>query len=121
MWEEAYKLHPNNLRIKRFLSQNYGSLSWYCLFDKDFKGAETAARRGLELDQTEIWIITNLANASLLQGRYAEAENIYKQFKGQSYDEERSWSQVFLEDLDALAAAGVTHPDVKKARAFLQK
>ena len=50
-----------------------------------------------------------------------EAETIYQQFKGQPYDEERSWSQVFMEDLDVLEAGGISHPDVKKIREFLQK
>ncbi|MEM6764953.1 MAG: hypothetical protein AAF655_08510 [Bacteroidota bacterium] len=36
-----------------------------------------------------------------------------------AYDEERSWIEVFLSDLDELAAAGITHPDVEKIRALL--
>ena len=84
--------------------------------------AESSARRALELDSSEKWIFTNLASALVFQGKFEEkAIEIYKNFKGQAYNEERSWTRVFLEDIDTLEAAGVTHPDFEKVKAFLKE
>ncbi len=121
VWEEAFRRYSQNPRIRTFLTQNLGRLSWYRLFAEDFKGAEAAARRGLEVDQSETWILTNLATALLFQNRYKEAEPIYQQLKDQLNNEELTWIEGFLADLAELKAAGITHPDVDKVRALLQK
>ncbi|MBX2979464.1 MAG: tetratricopeptide repeat protein [Flavobacteriales bacterium] len=96
----------------------HGSLSWYCLFDRRFAEAQQAAERGLQLDPSEVWINTNLALAHLYQGHYQEAAAIYQRMKVQQYGE-GTYRATFLEDLDALEAEGITHPDVARARALL--
>ena len=69
------------------------------------------------------WVNTNLAPALLLQGKWEAAKTIYATYKGKPYpnDAEKTWTQVFLEDLDALDAAGITHPDMARARALLRE
>ena len=50
-----------------------------CLVDvKKNEQAEHYAREGLAVDSTQHWIATNLAAALLFQGKYAEAEKIYR-------------------------------------------
>lgn len=107
--------------FKDWTAEQYGSLAWYHLFNRQFTEAETAARRGIALggEATE-WIHTNLALSLLYQGKYKEAEAVYLQFKGQMYDEEQSWVAIFLKDLDELETAGITHPDVAKIRKLLK-
>ena len=118
-WEEAHQENPNNPRIRNYLAQNQGTLSWYQLFAQNCTAAEKAARRGLELDESESWIFKNLSTSLVLQERFEEAVPIYQHFKGQPYDQERSWAEVFLADLEELESAGITHPDVEKVRALL--
>ena len=115
----------NRAYAVRVLASTYGSLSWHLLFDRRFTEAEQAARKGLEIGKNtpeEVeWIYTNLVTSLLFQERYPEAEGLYKGFMGKPYtqDPNKTWTEVFLEDLAALEKAGVTHPDVAKARRLL--
>ena len=120
VWKEAHTAHPLNLRIITQLASSYSILSWYLLFVPDFIEAEKAALRGLAVDPSETWINTNYASALVFQGRFEEASSIYTKFKDQLFDVEKTWQQAFLEDLAALEAAGITHPDVAKVRALLE-
>ncbi|MCB9351204.1 MAG: hypothetical protein H6573_27455 [Lewinellaceae bacterium] len=54
----------------------------------------------------------------LFQGKYEEAEVLYLGFKDKPYGDS-TYSKAFLEDLNALEEAGITHPDVGKVRALL--
>ena len=119
--EEAKKDHPDHAPLLERLGNEYGGLAWYLLFAKDFPAAEQAARKGLAIQPELEWINTNLAPALMYQGKWKDAEAIYSTFKGKPYDEERTWTEVFLADLAALEAAGVTRPDVEKARALLRQ
>ncbi len=112
------------------LANAYGNLSWYLLFEKRFAEAELAARSGLNIsdsskaegfDEQVEWINTNLATALLYQGKYEEAELIYKKYQDQPYNEGKTWNEVFLDDLSTLEKAGITHPDVQKVKRLLEK
>ena len=48
---------------------------------KQYAEAEQYAHEGLAVDSTQHFIYTNLAAALLFQGKYAEAEAIYQQYK----------------------------------------
>ena len=107
------------------LANAYGCLSRYLLFEKRFAEAEEAALAGLNIsgfekpegfDKQVEWIHTNLATSLLYQGKYKDAEKIYKQYINKSYNEEKTWKEIFLADLDELEKAGITYPDVKKIR-----
>ena len=109
------------------LAGEYGSLSWYLLFDRKFREAEKAAKQGIslgekhQLEAETKWIYTNLATALLFQGKYQDAEQLYHRFMGKAYDDSRSWNEVFLTDLEELEAAGITHRDVAKVRKLLNE
>ncbi len=111
---------PDNKDLQNLIASEYGSLAWYQLFDQQFTAAEEAARKGLSIDPTEEWISTNLALSLLYQGKWEAAKAIYLPFKDQPQGD-GTYKEVFLEDLDALEKAGITHPDVEKIRQLLQK
>ena len=75
-------------------------------------------REGLQVDSTQYWIASNLAAALLFQGKYVEAEKIYRQYKEELKDS-------FLDDFKQYAEAGVIPPeyeaDVEKIRKLLEE
>ena len=93
-------------------------LSFNEIFLKKFSEAECLAREGLETDSTQHWIASNLAAALLFQGKYTEAEKIYRQYKSELSDS-------FLDDFKQFAEAGVIPPeceaDVEKIKQLLSE
>ena len=90
------------------------------MFNRQFAEAEQAAAAGLAIDPEQEWIHTNLALGLLFQGKWEEAKRVYTSFKGKAYNAQNTWVEIFRQDLEALEAAGITHPDVGKARKLLE-
>jgi hypothetical protein len=65
-----------------------------------YSESEQYAREGLAMDSTQHWIATNLAAVLLFQGRYTEAEKIYRQYKSEL-------KEIILDDFNKFAEAGV--------------
>jgi len=112
------------------LARLYGNLSWFLIFDERFDEAEKAAKTGLGLsgfvksiyyDEKTEWIHTNLALALLYQDKFEEAKQIYERFIGLPFNDEQTWVEAFLSDLDELEMKGITHPDVEKIRELLNQ
>lgn len=57
-----------------------------CFYHNELKKAEQYARDALCLKPSHIDIVPELANALLLQGRYAEAEKVYLEYKAELKD-----------------------------------
>lgn len=108
-----------SIALKAAIGNEYGSLSWFQLFAKDFSDAESSARKGMVMAPREDWIVNNLAAALLYQGKWEEAKAIYLEFKDKRY-KGSTYGQSFLNDLAELEAAGIIHSDVEKARALLK-
>lgn len=109
---------------KSRLSQTYNDLGYRQLFIKDPIGAiasEISILRGIELDSTNRYLLTNLPIAYLLQGRYLEAEKIYWGKRNDPCLPPRfaTYKDAFLQDFKDLEAAGITHPDFAKIRTML--
>ena len=95
-----------------------GNQSFFAIFMKQYAEAEQYARKGLAVDSTQLFIYTNLAAALLFQGKYGEAEVIYRQYKDELKDG-------FLGDLKQFAEAGVIpkerEEDVEKIKKLLEE
>ncbi|MDX2248675.1 MAG: tetratricopeptide repeat protein [Bacteroidia bacterium] len=117
--EPLYKNDPGNTGLLSLLSQQYGNLSWYALFVKDYALAESSAKKALELDNTQLYVYTNLGHSYLMRGRYQEAQEAYKPLLGKKDDSGKPYEQIILEDLAVLEKEGVTHPDVQKIKKWL--
>src|ERR1035437_6439249 len=116
------KLKKDDLVKFGYLSAaNYGNISFYQLFAKQYNLAEISARKGLEVDSSQTWINTNLAHALLFQSKFEEAKRIYLEFMNQEYptDKTKTFKYFFLQDFDEFEKAGITHPDVAKIRELL--
>ena len=100
-----YEREPE--RNKEDYSITIGSHSFCCMFNKEFTKAEQYAREGLEVDPTQTFIYSNLAPSLLFQGKYNDAEKIYKQYKTELKDS-------FLADFEEFEKAGII-PEIYKS------
>ena len=104
--------------LRKDYAEALGNQSFYVLFMKKYTEAERYAREGLMVDSTMHWIVSNLASALLFQGKYAEAEILYRQYK----DELR---EGVLEDFKRFAEAEIIpkkyEADVEKIKKMLNE
>jgi tetratricopeptide (TPR) repeat protein len=126
-WRTQYELALEQTQRKKEqnrpsaeLAQSYNWLAWAALYAREFAEAEKYSLLGLAADNTQEWMNVNLATAYLLQGKYAQAEAIYQQWKDKPYDK-TTYKEEFLRYLKDLEAEGITHPDVIKAKNLLNK
>ena len=97
-------------------------LSHYALFVKEAQVAIQAAQKSLALAPLRPEVEIYLALGYLLNDQWPEAEKIYLRWKGKNFPgQDKTWDQVFLEDIKALEAAGVSHDDFQKVRDLLEK
>jgi len=104
--------------LKKHVAGKYNDLGFSQLYIPDGKAAEASLRRGLALDPANPDLSANLAHALLLQGKYAEAEKIYLEYKDKPYKGE-TYKVAFLSALKNLEDQGVTHPDIERIMALL--
>ena len=88
------------------LSQNY-------LYTQNYTQAEQSARQALELDTTYILAKTKLAHALLFQKRFSESETIYKELSQTVNEENETYTQMLLNELEELEEAGVIPENCK--------
>ena len=95
-----------------------GNLSFYKIFFKKYAESEQYGREGLSIDSTQHWIASNLAASLLFQGKYSEAEQIYRQYKSEL-------KEGLLDDFNKFAEAGVIpkkyEADVEKIKKMLNE
>ena len=117
--EVSYKKNSHNEKLNSLLANTYGSISWYYIFRKQFLKTLESAKRGLVIDSTQIWINSNLALGYLSQGKLREAEEIYAKYKDFGFDDQRSFKDVFVDDLHTLREANIILPNMREAEDFL--
>ena len=101
-----------------YLVRACNNLSFLFLAQGNFEEAERYAREGSKYDFTHHTIYTNLAASLLLQGRYAEAEEIYLRYKEELKED-------FLSDFEDFYRRGIIPPeredDVERIKKLLSK
>jgi tetratricopeptide (TPR) repeat protein len=112
------KYEENSESLKGDYAEELGNQSYYALFMKQYAEAEQLAREGLDIDSTKHFIYANLAASLLFQGKYAEAEKIYRQYK-------LELKEGFLDDFRQFAETGVIpkerEEDVENIRKMLNE
>ncbi len=107
-------------QIKTLAMQQYGSLSWWALFYRDYPLAERAALRCLALDPEQLYVYTNLGHAYLLRGDLQNAKAAYLHLKGKKEGGGKDYKIVLAEDFQALEAESITHRDMAEVRKWLE-
>ena len=114
--KQKYEAEPDTQ--KEDYASALGGQSFYAIFAKQYAEAEQSAHEGLAVDSTKHFIYATLAQALLFQGKYTEAEKIYRQYKSELRDS-------FLDDFKQFAEAGVIPPeceaDVEKIKQLLSE
>jgi Tfp pilus assembly protein PilF len=104
--------------------QDYGSLSWYRLFARQYPEAQAAAEKALALAPTQNWVRTNLGHSYLLRGEWDKAKKVYEQYIAGEKDPTEA-KKTLAKDLDELEAAGVIPKermgDVERARKWVRE
>ena len=129
-YSRAYQCFKQNIPLLKTLYQsdksNYIELlngilvsqSFYSIFEKQYVEAEIYSKEALEVDSTKHVAYSNLAAALLFQGKYQEAEKIYRQYKSELKED-------FLSDFEEFSKAGVIpkhrEEDVEKIKQLLLK
>ena len=130
IYSKAYSCFKQNIPLLKTLYQsdksNYkeqlnGILvnqSFNAIFEKQYAESETYSKEALEVDSTKHIAYSNLAAALLFQGKYQEAEKIYRQYKAEL-------KEGFLSDFDEFSKTGVIpknrEGDVEKIKQLLLK
>ena len=129
-YSQAYQCFKRNIPLLKTLYQsdksNYAELlndifvsqSFYSIFEKQYTEAEIYSKEALEVDSTKHVAYSNLAAALLFQGKFQEAEKIYRQYKSEMKED-------FLSDFEEFSKAGVIpknrEEDVEKIKQLLLK
>ena len=92
--------------------------AYYCIMEGDFRNAEQIAHEGMIVDPARHEVLTNFAAALLFQGKFSDAEIIYRQYKDELKDS-------FLDDFKQFSEAGVIpkeyEADVEKIKKMLNE
>ena len=138
IWQEA-KWHFDNGRYKEaFQTISYDVLrepnkfnnqflyGYYALFVNRPIVSILASKIALNLNPTYKGTYSNLALGYLLNDQWEEAEKIYNQYIGLIFSESFNgqklyWDQVFMDDIEAMEGAGISHPDFEKAKKLIKK
>ena len=129
-YSQAYQCFKRNIPLLKTLYQsdksNYIELlngilvsqSFFAIFEKQYTEAENYSKEALKVDSTRHVAYSNLAAALLFQGKYQEAEKIYRQYKSEL-------KEGFLSDFEEFSKAGVIpknrEEDVEKIKQLLLK
>jgi len=115
--EALGKVHPT---AAENAPQDYGNLSWYCIFTRQYPESQAAAERALSLAPTQNWVRINLGHSHLLRGEWDKAKQVYEEYLKNEPDSTEA-KKLLLKDWDDLEKAGVTHKDIEKARAWAKE
>jgi tetratricopeptide (TPR) repeat protein len=100
-------LSSNNPSFFQYYINILVNQSYLFIYAEEFVKSEQYAREAILYDASLLTAYTNLAASLLFQGKYTEAEDIYRQYKDEKKDS-------FHKDLQDFEAAGVI-PDERKA------
>lgn len=100
----------------------YLELAWNQLLNRKPREAIAASLKALKLSPANAAMIkTNLAHGYLFENQFEKAKAIYLENReAKLRNDQRTFSEVVLDDFIELEKAGITHPDMEKIKALLQ-
>jgi tetratricopeptide (TPR) repeat protein len=113
---ESINKSIRNIVENKDIADQYGSLAWYQLFNREFQESIISSEEGLAIDSTETWIYTNLALGYLLSGQIKDAEKIYIEYKSKPYKfniQYKNFGEAFLDDLNEVEKADIVSDSMR--------
>ncbi|MBC7777311.1 MAG: tetratricopeptide repeat protein [Phycisphaerae bacterium] len=102
------------------LAKTLGDISSFYLLVSKCPEAAAAAEKALALDSTQNWVRSNLGHSYLLRGNWDKAKSVYEEYLKNETDPAEA-KKTLAKDWDELEAAGITCPEMAKARAWLKE
>lgn len=112
---KIYRRQPSDDNLKARLAGALQSRAWIALLSGRTADAEAASREAVGLAPTDLWILSNLAHTLMLEGRFAEAQPLYRRILDSK--DEQLLAAVRQDFLD-LAKHGAMAPDFEAAKAM---
>ena len=114
--EAHLKANPADTTFQMELANIYNSLAWSQLVTGQFAAAEASVTRGLQLNPTNSYLVTNLAPSLLLQGKTEVAMQVYEKWKDLPFGKTglQLYRNVFLADFFEFEQVGII-PEERKA------
>jgi len=114
-FEEAIRITQQEILDKNYgVPMDYSTLGEYYMFSKQFAKAESAFKRGLERDPSELNFQINLAHVYLFTDRMDEAKAIHKKYKNQNIFSKISWKTQTEQDFAEFKKRGFPDKNFKK-------
>jgi hypothetical protein len=108
--EEERQLKEENERLARLKAEeinNLNSKAWESLLKKDYSGAIAFCEKGIELDDSYLYLKGNLAHGYLLNGEFEKAREIYLKHLGSNLNNETSWLKMIEMDFAEFESKGI--------------
>ncbi len=106
---------------KEWIANAYGNLSWYLLLTGHPENAINSAKKGLEFDPNQTWIMTNLAHGYMLTNQLCESEKIHVKMKKEKISaSQKPWKEAVLDDFKTFSEKNITHPNIAKIKTLLE-
>jgi Leucine-rich repeat (LRR) protein len=120
-YKTAYSMVKNLTLIDSNNYINWYNLSFYSLFVGRNTEAIEAALRSLELKRDQTGVNTNLALGYLMDNQFDKAKQLYLEWKDRKFPDDRYANVLFLQDIQDLEDANISHPDFKKVRELINQ
>lgn len=115
-------LIPIDSNFVAYVSDELYELTACYFFMHDYLAAQRTIEHLIQIDPQDNNAHCILALAYLYQGQYSRAEPIFQRFKNQRIPNGTdTYREEFIRNFDLFEKEGITHPDVAKARKFLQR
>ena len=118
---EALISRQGDNTLQKKLPGAYGTLEYYELLIGNFEGALKSASKGIALNASETWILTNKAHALLFLGRTDEARTIYQTIRSIKLNDKQTFSQAVLDDFKLFREKGFGIPAMDQIEKDLQQ
>ena len=101
-------------KLKAEEINNLNSKAWESLFKKDYSGAITFCKKGIELDDDNLYLKGNLAHGYLLNGNYEKAREIYLGYLDSNLNNQTSWLKMIEMDFAEFDSKGIKSEDMSR-------
>lgn len=101
-------------RLKAEEINNLNSKAWESLLKKDYSNAIIFCKKGIELDDDNLYLKGNLAHGYLLNGDFEKAREIYLAYLGSSLDNQTTWLKMIEVDFAEFNSKGINSEDMSR-------